>query len=60
MTDTTAQLAAHRDDTYRDVAGMHDISAYALNRMAKQNRGNDRYPFEVSGDALAIYKATHS
>ena len=56
---TTTEIAEHRDDMRRDVAGMHDLSAYDLNRMAKQNRGKDPYPFEVSGDALAIYKASH-
>lgn len=59
MTDYAA-LAEHRDDTYRDVAIMHDLSAYDLNRFEERSPIDDPYPFEVSGDALARYKATHS
>lgn len=56
---TITKLAEHRDDTYRDFAVLHDLDARMLNRGAKRNRLHDPYPFEVSGDALAIYKATH-
>lgn len=55
-----AQLAEHRSEEYRDFAVLHDLDARMLNRGAKRNRGNDPYPFEVSSDALARYKATHS
>lgn len=58
MPDTT-KLAGHRDDTYRDFAVLHDLDANMLNRVEKRNRGNDPYPFEVSGDTLARYQATH-
>lgn len=54
-----AQLAEDRSEEYRDFAVLHDLLAYDLNRMAKRNRGIDPYPFEVSGDALARYKASH-
>lgn len=45
------------DDDYRDVAVMADVDAKMLNRMAKRNRG--RNPFEVSGDAIAKWRAKH-
>ena len=57
---TAAELAEHRDNEYRDFAVLHDLDARMLNRGAKRNRLHDPYPFEVSGDALARYKATHS
>ncbi|WP_167199593.1 hypothetical protein [Brevibacterium pigmentatum] len=58
MTSTT-ELAEYRGDTYRDFAVMHDLDAKMLNRQAERDNGRDPYPFEVSGDALARYKATH-
>ena len=58
MTDYAA-LAEHRSDTYRDFAVMHDLDAEGLNRLEERNPSNDPYPFEVSGDALARYKASH-
>lgn len=59
-----AKLAEHRDDTYRDFAVMHDLSAYDLNRLEERGTIDGPYPidpvpFEVSGDALALYKASH-
>lgn len=57
---TTTEIAEHRDDTYRDFAVLHDLSAYDINRQAERDNGHDPYPFEVSGDALARYKATHN
>lgn len=48
-------LAEHRDDTYRDVATMHDLKAAALNRII----GIDNMPIEISGDALSLYKEAH-
>lgn len=59
MPDITAKLADHRDEVYRDFAVLHDLDAKMLNRVERRNRGNDPYPFEVSGDALALYKARH-
>lgn len=56
---TTTELAEHRSDEYRDFAVLHDLDAKMLNRAAKRNRLHGPYPFEVSGDALARYKATH-
>lgn len=43
------------DDDYRDIAVLGDLDAGHLNRMAKRNRGRD--PFEVSGDAIARWRA---
>lgn len=62
MTTTTelAELAENRDNEYRDFAVMHDLSAYDLNRFEERSPIDDSVPFEVSGDALARYKATHS
>lgn len=56
----TANLAEHRSEEYRDFAVLHDLDAKMLNRQAERDKGRDPYPFEVSGDALARYKATHS
>ena len=56
MPDITAKLAAHRDEMYRDVATMFDVDAKRLSRESDDLAG---YPLPISGDALAIYKATH-
>lgn len=45
------------DDDYRDIAVMYDVDAKMLNRMAQRNRG--RNPLEVSGDAIAKWRASH-
>ncbi|WP_155807479.1 hypothetical protein [Brevibacterium sp. VCM10] len=54
-----AALAENRSDTYRDFAVLHDLDSKMINRQAERDKGRDPYPFEVSGDALARYKASH-
>lgn len=49
--------AEELDDDRRDVAVLADVDAHLLNRMAQRNRG--RNPFEVSGDAIAKWRASH-
>lgn len=46
------------DDEYRDFAVLCDVDAKMLNRTAQRNRG--RNPFEVSGDAIAKWRASRA
>lgn len=52
MADMTAELEQHREDERVDVAILGDTDARWLNR-----HPNKDFPFEVSGDALALVRA---
>lgn len=45
----------HRNEEYSAVVNMGDLDPVRLNKIG----GVDNYPFEVSGDALALHKETH-
>lgn len=53
MADITAELEEHRADERVDVAILGDTDAKWLNRHPNKN-----FPFEVSGDALALVRAS--
>lgn len=51
-------LAEHRDEMHRDFAILGDRKAIWLNEFADDDPHDP--PFEVSGDALALYQEKHS
>lgn len=55
--DQLSQLAAVRDEEYRDVAICGDLDAARMNRISGWPNAN--FPIEISGDAIATYNHKH-
>lgn len=48
-------LATYADDARRDFAACYDLDSKRLNRHPDRD-----WPLEISGDAIALHKETHS